>query len=634
MTDTDLILSIDNGGTFTDAVLTDGADLHALKVLTTPHDLTVAFRQILSQAAETLSTEETALLKRMSCIRYSTTLGTNTIIQRNGPRLGLLTDLADRGAFSGLVSGILPEDDELVTTLAPNADPDTIIKAAETIVERGAERLVIALGGEDAKAREKAVRTVLLREYPRHILGAVPMLFSTDVTTDGDAVRRLQTAVLNAYLHPSLEHFLYNAEDILRDRRFVRPLFIFCNDDGTNRVARVTAIKTYNSGPTGGVAAARYLAERYDADALVALDVGGTSSDISFVIGGDADTEAHGHVEDAEISIPLRAIEALGAGGGTIARVVDGVFRFGPDSAGAAPGPACFGFGGELATVTDANVALGILPDGASLAGCVTLDAARAQRAIETNIGKPLGQSVEAAAALVRDTMEGQIGGAIAAGLNARGKSTDDAVLVAFGGAGPMHACGIAEHAGVKHVFVPRLASVFSAFGIGHSDVQHTYDVMINGDASDKISSLEEKALREVRSEGFDSETAQLSWALGDGGSSFDGRAADVSAGLLKAHGSGTEALSLTARVDLPKTHLSAVAKSSGKPASLGTRSVAWDGANAVETTIYAGDALNHGVGPVAGPVIVQADDTTVCVPPGWTLTVDENNQYRIAKEG
>lgn len=630
-------LSIDNGGTFTDAVVSDGHTLVSVKVLTTPHDLTVAFRKVLDQAAARLGVDVVEFLKRTACVRYSTTIGTNAIIERSGPRLGLLVSAADLPAFVGL-----PSDSLLAQLLAPPArwvrglelsrgvDAAQVLAAAEELLHDGAERLVVSLSGDHAVELEQEVKRVLLAEYPRHILGALPMLFSSEVTGDPDAGRRTATALLNAYLHPSLEHFLYKAEDVLRAHRYSRPLFIYGNDGTSNRVAKVTAIKTYNSGPTGGVDASVHLAAACDTPDLVAVDIGGTSSDITFIAGRAAERVEHGRVEDTVISLPLSDIRGLGAGGGTIASLRDGKLKVGPESAGAAPGPACFGFGGENPTVTDANVVVGYLADGAVLAGQVTVDASRARRALESKIARPLGISVEEAASRVIAVIEQRVADAIARELEARGRAARSTTLLAFGGAGPMHACGIAEAVGIRRVIVPALSSVFSAFGIGTSDVVHEYRGTVNGARETVLATMERRAFIDMKGEGFDAGEVSLRWSAQGMAGSWAGRGETMQA--LRASAEGL--VTLRAAATLPKVGFAAVKSGRKAAAPSARRAVTFGGGGKVEALVHRAEDLEHAAVKIAGPAIVEAADTTIVVAAGWTLTRDGTGQYLLSRKG
>lgn len=617
-----ITIDIDTGGTFTDGVLSAGAATWPIKVLTTPHDLTIALRELIEEAAERLGLDEAELLHRVESIRYSTTLGTNTIIERSGPRLGLLIADDARGIVrdapaGSLVADLLDPPDRCVRSVALSGDDDRdrepVLQAVEDLLEHGAERLVVVLDDDGA---EEAVRRIVFGEYPRHILGALPVLFSGELAADADLGRRIATSLLNAYLHPQLETFLYEAESVLRARGLHRPLFVFCNDGTTNRVAKVTALKTHNSGPAGGVEAAAAFARHYEARQLATIDIGGTSTDVAFLTDGRIEERPRGTIEATEFSLPMRRIDALGGGGGTIAEVADGTLQLGPRSAGAAPGPACFGFGGTEATVTDANLVLGVFDPGQPFAGRVALDPDRARRAIEQHVAEPLGATVPEAAHRVRDALERRIGEHLRNGVAER--SGDDCLLVAFGGGGGVHAARIAEHAGIDRVLIPGLSSVCSAFGIGFADVEHRYGRIVPAGDEDAALTAEreltERARIDMRGEGFPLD--EVRFATTRAAAADD--AVDVR---------------LTARAALPHVSFVASERPTDAPAPTGTRDVHWDGTAATPTPVYAAVDVEARHARIAGPAIVAGEITTVCVPPGWALERDAYDQLFLTRE-
>jgi N-methylhydantoinase A/oxoprolinase/acetone carboxylase beta subunit len=623
--DDSVTIDIDTGGTFTDGVVSSNGQTWPVKVLTTPHDLTIALRDLIAEASAQLDVDPDDLLRRVAAIRYSTTLGTNTVIERNGPRIGVLLP-ADAGPLDEwfrpgtLIGDVLDPLEAHVRGVGLTGDEaldaEPVLSAVEALLDAGAERLAVVVPDAEGRA-EAEIQRIVLGEYPRHILGALPVVFSSQLTADTDLKRRITTAVLNSYLHPQLEHFLYEAENVLRDRGLNRPLFVFCNDGTTNRVAKVTAIKTHNSGPAGGVQATAALADQYSLSHLATIDIGGTSTDVAFVIDGAIEEMRHGAIEDAELSLPMRCIDALGGGGGTIAEVRDGELALGPRSAGAAPGPACFGFGGTDATVTDANLVLGLFEDGQRLAGRVPLDAARARASVLRHLAEPLGVGVEHAAVQVRQTLERRIGEHLREGMMSRASGADW-VLVAYGGAGPVHAARIAEHAGIDRVLVPGLASVCSAMGLGFADVEHRYGrVLPRGDAelAGRIEQeLRDRAAIDMRGEGFSLDDVSISIArepLAD----------------------GEEELALTASAPLPKAAFAAQERPSELPPPVGSRAVWWSEAEATDTPIFAARELEQAHTRVPGPAIVAGDISTVCVPRGWTLERDVYDQYFLTRE-
>lgn len=516
-----LLVSIDNGGTLTDVCATDGISTIHAKTLTTPHDLTECFVKCLEALSEKIDGEIDLpkLIGSIDYIRYSTTQGTNAIVQRKGPRIGLLTD--DEAAVSGamnaapaLFEAFVGDRVRQVMPGAATASSAELISAVSKLVSAGASRIVIAFSGADAAAREKAAKRVLYRAFPRHLLGAVPLLFSTELTRIGTLDQRVWTSVLNAFLHPAMETFLYNAENRLREHRARKPLLIFRNDGNSTRVAKTVAIKTYSSGPQGGVVGGEVLLKHYGIPSAVSIDIGGTTTDIAMFEDTSVAVAQAGQIEGAPVSIPLAAIESIGAGGGSIIRAEGGKILVGPESVGSAPGPACFARGGTKATMTDAFLALGILDPASYFGGRMPLDRERAERAIMTHVGEPLGLDLAAAANAMADAYHAKI----AERISGFAASNKGATLLAFGGAGPMSACGVAGMAGLDTVLIPKFAAVFSAYGIAFSDIEHSYMAELVAGRDDAVevakTELMEQARRGMLAEGFDLAECSLDYAV------------------------------------------------------------------------------------------------------------------------
>ena len=267
------LINIDNGGTLTDFCLVDGGEVRYTKTLTTPYDLSRCLFDGLTKVSELAYSEPqlAALLQSTDCIRYSTTQGTNALVQRAGPQLGLL--VTDPTLVEGLAATQAQED--LLAALVGgrwrpislDADDETLsrelLARVNDLSARGARRLVIAVSGADGATGEARVKGLLLRLYPRHLLGAVPLLFSWELVADPDDIRRTWSGLLNAFLHPAMERFLFNADRRLRDARARQPLRIFRNDGASSRVSKSAALKTYSSGPRGGLEGTRVLAAHY-----------------------------------------------------------------------------------------------------------------------------------------------------------------------------------------------------------------------------------------------------------------------------------------------------------------------------------------------------------------------------------
>src|SRR6266566_4859303 len=306
------LINIDNGGTLTDFCLVDGGEVRYTKTLTTPYDLSRCLFDGLTKVSELAYGEPrlAALLQSTDCIRYSTTQGTNALVQRAGPQLGLL--VTDPTLIEGLAATQAQED--LLTALvgdrwgAISLDADDEALSRELLARvndlsaRGARRLVIAVSGADGadgSKDEARVKGLLLRLYPRHLLGAVPLLFSWELVADPDDIRRTWSGLLNAFLHPAMERFLFNADRRLRDARARQPLRIFRNDGASSRVSKSAALKTYSSGPRGGLEGTRALADHYGLRHLVMVDVGGTTTDVGVVTNGAIHVDRRGTIEHA-----------------------------------------------------------------------------------------------------------------------------------------------------------------------------------------------------------------------------------------------------------------------------------------------------------------------------------------------
>ena len=505
------LINIDNGGTLTDVVVIDGDRVHCTKTLTTPYDLSKCFFEGLKKVSVEIygSEQVVELLRSTDYIRYSTTQGTNALVERKGPRLGLVLGQGVpvetlRGAGHDLFGALFGERITLLDTTLDGLElEEAVVAAVNRLTSAGANRLVVGLGGPGYRDAERRVQRIVLRKFPLHLLGAVPVLFSHQVVEDVDDARRIWSAAFNAFLHPAMETFLYHAERVLRSHRYRTPLLIFRNDGDSARVAKTIALKTYSSGPRGGMEGARALAGFYGFERLLSVDVGGTTTDIGLVEQGAVLELRRGAVEGVNISFPLVDVVSLGVGGGSVLRAEAGAVRVGPDSVGAQPGPACFGMGGKQATITDVMLLTGVLDAQSFFGGGLVLDADRARNAVLANVAKPLDRGLDAALAL----MEAAWVARVAEGIRAHTTVDANTTLAAFGGGGPLNICAIADAVGVRRVIVPRLAAVFSAFGLGFSDIAHHHEAVLPANTQaaldETLVALKERARRDMFAEGF-----------------------------------------------------------------------------------------------------------------------------------
>lgn len=619
-----LLVNIDNGGTLTDLCAFDGERIVHAKTLTTPHDLSECLMTGLDALAARLGVEDDLVrfVASIDHLRYSTTHGTNAIVQRKGPRLGLLVSRPDqaasiREAATGLFDGLVAHRFAAIAGLSQPA----IIQAVRNLISEGASRLVICLG-DDAEPGEATLRRTLYAAFPRHLLGAVPLLFSGDLAPGGDPVRRGWSSLVNAFLHPSMEQFLHHAEERLRRHRARNPLLVFRNDGGSTRVSRTVALHTYSSGPRGGAVGAAMLARLYDFDRAISVDIGGTTTDLAMFEHGGVVEHRFGAVEGAPIAFPMADVRSVAAGGGSVLAVDRGRVTVGPESVGALPGPACFGRGGTSATLTDVMLLAGILDPHSYFGGRMVLDRDRAERAVRAHIAEPLGVDLDGAVAAAIEAYEAKVAAAIA-GL------ADDAApdaMIAFGGAGPMSACGIAEKAGIGAVLIPRLAAVFSAFGIGFSPVRHHHATPVGSFAADAVAAaraeLEERAAQAMASEGFAIADCELRWSLLAGSGD---EAASVPIDAPPPAGGGLVRLEVVRTI--PSIALAPPDSGDGKGAvASGTRDALGG------MPLYRLEELAPGDGAV-GPCLVEEQFFTAWIRPRWRFAVTGNGDLLVTRQ-
>ena len=417
-------LSIDTGGTFTDGFVSDGERSAQVKVDTTPHDLTIGFQACVEAAAEAVGEDLPSFLSSLSTFHFSSTIATNTVVERRGARVGLIVSAGateDLYARDGEAKALLDFlDPELVRGVTEEVDADgrvvtepdagEIEAAVRELLERGVRLLVISFANAHLNpANELRARAIIDRSYPRHYLGAVPLMISSRISLAPSDHGRTAVAVINAYLHPNLVRALYRAEDQTRERGMRRPLLIVNTDGSSSRVAKTRAIDTYNSGPSAGVLGSSYVARALGARHVCTFDVGGTTTDVAHLAAAEVPRDDRTEVGSAAIPHPAVALWSYGLGGGSIiAAREDGSLQVGPQSAGSSPGPACFGLGGTDLTPTDVWLLLGYLTPGEFLGGRRTLDVARAEAVageLAAKLGVGVDEAVLQAQAAVRRTL-------------------------------------------------------------------------------------------------------------------------------------------------------------------------------------------------------------------------------------
>lgn len=491
-------IDIDTGGTFTDGFVRGNGKIELVKVPTTPHDLTLCFMECIQEAARKLGYESASrLLPHTDTVRLSTTIGTNALINNSGPKLGLLVTrgvgenaYAPPGKVNPAVGFLVPQDmvigidEEMNGNGVPVKPPvDTeVLTAVKDLLERGARRIVVSLARSPLNpAHEKICREIVLANYPAHYLGTVPLLLSTEISSETDDFYRTNAALVDAYIHQEMAHYLYKADDDIRNNRFKWPLLIVHATGGVCRVAKTKAIDTCDSGPAAGLFGAAFLAGKYGIENAVTVDIGGTSTDIGIIAHGEPT-----YTREKDLGgVPVResAIEtvSIGGGGSSVIKVDrTGKITVGPESMGAIPGPACFGLGGTNACVTDAWVTLGYIDPDYFLGGRRKLDTAKAKAAVKRRLADPLKTTVEKAAETALDVITRNCASLVQNFVKDKAVATESLEMFAFGGGGGLLCPGIARTAGISKIHFFRFGAQFCAFGSSCTDILHNYSIVRN----------------------------------------------------------------------------------------------------------------------------------------------------------
>jgi N-methylhydantoinase A len=504
-------VSVDIGGTFTDCFVAWDDRFVESKALTTHHNLAVGFNEALQNACSELQLGERELLSQVDSVRYATTLGTNALIQRKGPRLGLLTTAGFRASVplaraKGYATGL----DHKQRQDVPNAQrPDPIVpipmilevreridfdgavvmtldeadlrEKLRLLVDKGAETIVVVLANSVVNpVHELRIREVFLEDNPGHMLGSVPMLLSHQVAgRKGEYVRAMST-IIDGFLHNVMYHGLGTLELNLRNAGYDKPMLINHNSGGMAQLNSTDALQTVHSGPVSGIAASEHLARQTGLGNIVATDMGGTSFDIGIVVeGGVKHYDFNPVIERWMVSVPMVHLVTLGAGGGSICKFdrMFGTVAVGPDSAGSDPGPACYDRGGMNPTVTDADLLLGYLDPANYAGGHISLNPRRARQAVNDALCDDLDLPLLEVCKLIKRTVDGNMANGIATELRTRGYEPENFTILAYGGNGPLHACGVARALGIKSILSPPFASTFSAVGAGNMNQLHIHEM-------------------------------------------------------------------------------------------------------------------------------------------------------------
>jgi N-methylhydantoinase A len=487
------VIGIDVGGTFTDVVAIDGEGRSTLaKAPTTPADQSAGVIDGLTRLAAELGIGLGELVTETERIVHGTTVATNALLERKGAKVGLITTEGHRDVLE-MREGLKDERYNLrLPPPEPLAPRDLRLGVAERLNSDGTVRVPI-----DGKSLQAAVETLrqenveavaicflhayrdpgherAAAEAVRKALSDAYVTLSSDVLPQIKEYERVSTTVVNAYVGPVVEGYLTRLAERLTDAGYAGPLLIIQSHGGVTPVDEAVrlAVGTVLSGPAGGVGGGLHCAEILGAGDLIPFDMGGTSTDISMIAGGEPALSAERGVAGQRIALPSLDIVSLGAGGGSVAHVdPGGVLHVGPESAGADPGPACYGQGGARPTVTDANLLLGYLDPENFLGGRQYLDRAAAATAV-SQIAEALGVETIQAAAGIHRVVNTRMAEGIRLVSVRRGVDPRGFALLAFGGAAGLHVTELARHLEISRVVVPNVASVLSAWGMLASDLR------------------------------------------------------------------------------------------------------------------------------------------------------------------
>uniref|UniRef100_A0A9E7ZQM1 Hydantoinase/oxoprolinase family protein n=1 Tax=Bosea sp. NBC_00436 TaxID=2969620 RepID=A0A9E7ZQM1_9HYPH len=663
----DIRIAVDIGGTFTDIEILDANSgaIHQIKTPSTPADPSIGLLTGIKQASERFGFP----LEAVQYLLHGTTIATNAVLERKLP-LGAVVTTAGfedvmqigRHGRSDVYAITLAQPQPLVARrlcfgvtervnaageIAVPLDEDEVRRVATELAEAGVKSVAVCLLHAYANpAHEQRVGAILAELLPD-----AAITLASDISPEIREYERMSTTALNAMLVPIVQRYTDRLAGRLKEELPEAQVYLVQSNGGVSGLAKAgrEPARLLLSGPSGGAAAAKRLAAELGEANLVAVDMGGTSFDISVVHEGEVAMVNEGEVDGLPVRLPMIEMRTIGAGGGSIAWVDEGGrLRIGPHSAGADPGPACYGKGGTQFTVTDANLVLGRLDGESFMGGAMPLDREAARKAAEP-IAAKLNLSVDQVAAGVIDVANSALATATRLSLFEKGMDPEDFALLSFGGAGGVHACEVADELGIRRVVFPAHASTLSAWGILWSDIAHDLSATQIGLLDAMAPALAETSKRLVAeartllAEDGVPETAQrFEWALDlrYAGQAFDLRVpldgADFSAaGVAKAtaafHALHRQRFSYdepSVPVEIVALRLKAVG---GLAKPVPTHAEATEAGHSaqqrpvhgrngfVPTPVLAREAVSASK-PVAGPAIVEEAYTSIYLPAGWTI--------------
>ena len=681
-------IGIDVGGTFTDFVVSsEGQAPGFFKTPSTPNDPSVGVMAGLVDAAAAFGQSLDDFLGDADLVIHGSTVATNTLVERKGAKVGLITTDGFRDLLEmreGLkedrynlrmtpVEPLVPrylrvEAKERVRSnglVATALDEDSLDETLDYLAREGAESLAVCfLFSYLNPAHEQRVWEKIRQRFPDTYTS-----LSHQVIPQIKEFDRLSTTVINSYVGPVFSGYLERLKGRFEPYPQLNDVLIMQSNGGVAPIddSSRMAVRAILSGPAGGVSAAAHIGQLLEEPKIIAFDMGGTSTDISMIENGIPHVTTEKFEAGWKIAVPMIDIHTLGAGGGSIARVDEGgILHVGPDSAGAEPGPACYGKGGGDATVTDANLVLGYLDPANFLGGRAALDSSAAERALAQNVGKPLGLSPVEAAYGVYKVICTTIAEGIRLMSVQRGVDPRQFTMLGFGGASGLHAAEVARQLQVENVYIPASAPVLSAYGMLSSDIKYdffrSYPVSLDrldlGELRAILNELESQGRDKLLDQGVSSDAVEMHYSadmryldqiyevtvplpdpslpdpefLSKWASNFHQRYEELYSYSQQDQEVRLITLRVTAVGKLPRIAQPDRAATSVAAGPVGSRRLflgEWQ-----EAPVYAIDALSPG-SEIGGPAVLESDFTTVLVWPGDTAIVDWMGgiELRVAQE-
>ena len=687
-------IGVDIGGTFTDVVLVDEASgrIGLVKLLTTSDDFSRAVVAGLKSGLEREALDPAIDPGQVALLAHATTIVTNALFEKKGARTGLVTtsgfrDLLElrRSSRADLYDLFQDPPDMLVPRRWRFEITERIGAAGEVVTPLAEDEIDGVIAAIRAAELESVAVTLLfsflndaherlLGERLRAALPGIGIYLSCEILPEIREFERASTTAVCAYVGKLLAAYLDRLQRAA-SKLGLPSLYVMGSSGGMFDVAEALRMPAMavESGPAAGVVAAQLAGAQLGIANLISFDMGGTTAKASLIAGGEITVTAEYEVGGGQakrwlqgtghpVRVPVIDLAEVSAGGGSIAWVdPGGSLRVGPESAGAMPGPAAYGRGGLRPTVSDADIVLGWLDREALLGGDLPIDADAAERAIMREIAAPLGLSVAEAAAKIVEVVNASMAEALRIVSVERGHDPRDFVLIAFGGAGPVHAAFLAEELGIAEVVVPPATGAFSALGLVASDVKREYSRTLYADlgsvepqrvaaALDAMAAeadtmleaarvpSERRALRRQADVRYRRQAYELTVPLADGKITRETLAA-LAASFHDRHRRTYGHANPNESVQLVNLRLTAIGRSpelilrqhggAGRPVR--ERSAWFPETGFTACQVHWRDGLNAGAS-LAGPAIVEALDTTVVVPPGWTARVDERGYIRMRR--